>query len=114
MNCEYCGRDLHLSHYENNKEMSVYDCTNCPVLVSFYFFENTGVLAKTVFMVDRHGRSYMWSNNYIKQNSYITDLSVTMSANMKGKDPTVVTFPKVMNINPKNVHEKFSFYMTFL
>lgn len=118
MNCEFCDRNLHLSHYENNKETAVYDCLNCPVLVSYHFFlgdQKAGepVRTKTDYMIDRHGRSYIWTNNYIKNNSYIVDLSVSLGIR-ENTTPLLVTFPKIMNVNPNNIHEKFSFWVTFL
>lgn len=109
--CEFCGKPLHLSHYENGKEVEVYDCTNCPVLTSFYFMGEQRV--KTAFMLDRNEKVYIWTNNYIKDVSYITDVGVTLSPT-KDVSPLVYKFPKIMNVNPQNVHEKFSFYMTFL
>jgi CRISPR/Cas system-associated protein Cas10 (large subunit of type III CRISPR-Cas system) len=111
--CEFCGRELHLSHYENNKEIAVYDCTHCPVLTSFYFLDKEGERIKTSFMLDRNEKVYIWTQNYIKGVSYITDVGVTLSA-VRDKSPLLIKFPKIMNINPKNVHEKFSFYMVFL
>lgn len=113
MNCEFCGRDLHLSHYEKNKEIAVYDCTYCPVLTSFYFLEETGARLKTTFMIDRKGRLYMWTNNYTSDNSYITDVNASLSSSFE-KDPQLIKFPKIMNITPENVTQKFSFYMTFI
>lgn len=118
MNCEYCGANLHLSHYENNKETGVYDCTNCPILVTYYFLEanqktESAALVRTEFMIDRNGRTYIWTNNYVKNNSYIFDLAVSPSIRVL-ENPLLITFPKIMNINPTNIHQKFSFYMTFL
>lgn len=111
--CEFCNKPLHLSHYENSNEVAVYDCVHCPVLTSFYFLHKEGERIKTCFMLDKNGRTYVWTNNYVNENSHITDVSVTLSA-VHDKDPLLIKFPKIMNINPKNIHEKFSFYMTFL
>jgi hypothetical protein len=118
MNCEFCGHKLQFSHYENKKEIVIYDCINCTVLVSFHFFlgerkAGDPVRTKTNFMIDRHGRTYVWTNNYLENNSNIVDLSVSIDIR-ENTSPLLVTFPKVMNINPTNIHEKFSFYMTFL
>lgn len=120
MNCEFCGSNLKLSHYENNKETAVYDCIDCPVLISFSYFlgdQKAGepVRTKTSYMIDRHGKCYVWSNNYIKGNSYITDISESgLDKALSGRSPLLITFPKLMNINPTNIHEKLSFYLTFL
>ena len=54
----------------------------------------------------------MWSINYAKNDSYIVDLTPTLSL-VKDRDPMLVRFKKVMNINPNNVYEKFSFYLLF-
>lgn len=112
MNCEFCLKPLRFSHHENNKEVEVYDCNNCPVQISFYFFHKDGSQFKTVFMIDKNERSYTWTNSYTKSVSYITDVSPTVARD--GKDPVLIKFPKIMNINPTNVHEKFAFYMVFL
>lgn len=111
--CEFCGKELHLSHYENEKEIEVYDCTHCPVLTSFYFMHKDGARIKTSFMLDKNEKVYIWTNNYLRGISYITDVGISLSAAMD-RDPLILKFPKIMNISPKNVHEKFSFYMTFL
>lgn len=112
MECEFCGRELHLSHMENERTVEVYDCTHCPVLTSFYFNAESDDRLKTTFMLDRNEKVYIWTNNYTKGISYITDVGVSLS--MTKENPLVIKFPKIMNINPQNVHEKFSFYMTFL
>jgi hypothetical protein len=112
VNCEFCDRDLHLSHYENNREISVYDCTNCPMLISYHFREEDGNKTKVSFMLDRKNRVYVWTNNYAKNISYIVDVSVTLHSSIE-KDPLILRFPKIMNITPNNVLEKLSFYLTF-
>jgi hypothetical protein len=117
-NCEFCGKELHLSHYEGGQKIAVYDCTHCPVLTSFHFMTEVGNLAtdnmriKTTFMLDRNEHIYIWTNNYGKGISYITDVGVTLAKS--GRDPLLIKFPKIMNINPQNVHEKFAFYIVFL
>lgn len=110
--CEFCGKELHLSHMENGKEVEVYDCTHCPNMVSFHFLAKDGPRIKTVYMLDRNEHVYIWTNNYVKGISYITDVGVTIAKD--GRDPCLIKFPKIMNINPENVNEKFSFYMVFL
>jgi hypothetical protein len=111
--CEFCHNPLQFSHQENTKEIEVYDCRHCPVLTSFYYFEKDGTRIKTSYMLDRNEKVYIWTNNYITNSSYITDVGVSLSV-QSDRNPLVVRFPKIMNINPTNVHEKFSFYMTFL
>jgi hypothetical protein len=112
MNCEFCHKPLRFSHHENNKEIEVYDCNNCPVLTSFHYLHKDGSPVKTTFMLDRNEKCYLWTNNYILNISYIHDLSIPLAR--EGRDPMILKFPKIMNINPDNVHEKFSFYMVFL
>jgi hypothetical protein len=112
MICIYCKNKCRLSHKENKDEIEVYDCVRCPVLTSFHIGVPGGSLVKTVFMLDRNEKVYMWTNHHAKQISYITDVGVTLSKD--GRDPLVVKFPKVMNINPDNVHEKFKMYMLFI
>ena len=108
--CEFCGKELRLSHHENGKEVEVYDCTHCPVLTSFYYMGEHRI--KTSFFLDKNEHVYIWTNNYTKGISYITDVGVSLAKD--GRDPLLLKFPKIMNINPKNIHEKFSFYMVFL
>jgi len=111
MNCEFCHKELAISHYERDKTITVYDCKNCPVLVSFHFNEDEERV-KTCYLLDKNGNSYMWTINYAKNDSYIVDLTPTLSL-VKDRDPMLVRFKKVMNINPNNVYEKFSFYLLF-
>ncbi len=112
MICEFCNKVCRLSHKENENKVEVYDCRNCQVLTSFYISVEDGSKIKTVFMLDRNEKVYMWTDHFIKKISYITDVGVTLAA--KGGDPLVLKFPKVMNVKPTNVHEKFKFYMLFL
>jgi len=112
MNCEFCRQPLRFSHHENDKEVDVYDCTHCPVLVSFYCMHESSKSHKITFLIDRNGKSYMWTNNYLNNNSHITDLGVNVAR--EGKDPMILKFPKIMNVNPTNIYEKFAFYMVFL
>ena len=111
MNCEFCQKPLKFSHKENNDEVEVYDCHNCKVLTSFYFFHKDGSQFKTTFLIDKNERTYMWTNNYLKGTSHISEMRVTSAP---GFDSTILKFPKIMNVNPTNVHEKFAFYMVFL
>lgn len=114
MKCEFCNNELKLSHLENEKTVEVYDCVHCPVMTSFYFkADPSAEKLKVSFMLDRKEKVYIWTNNYAKGISYITDVAVSLSS-LKDKDPLVLKFPKIMKINPTNVHEKFSFYMVFL
>ena len=112
MNCEFCQKPLRFSHHENNKEVGVYDCTNCPLLVSFYYLHADGKSIKTTFTIDRNEKCYLWTNNYIQNISYIHDAGT--EASREGKDSLILKFPKIMNINPDNIYEKFAFYMVFL
>lgn len=118
MKCEFCQSLCHLSHKENEdrenkkKYTAVYDCTHCPVLTSFYVDNESGSVIKTVFMLDRNEKVYMWTNHHLKKISYITDVGVTLAA--AGKNPLILKFPKVMPLTPTNVHDKFKFYMVFL
>ena len=111
MKCEFCNQSLTFSHHENIKEIEVYDCLHCPVLTSFYYFED-GSRVKTTFILDKNEKSYMWTNHYGKQISYITDLGVDTAK--AGRDTTLLRFPKIMNVTPLTVYEKFKFYMVFL
>jgi len=115
MNCQFCNKLLTFSRWENDKEIIIYDCKHCPVLVSFYFLydesskaHDSYVLTKIVFMIDIKGKLYLWTNNFIKNNSYIINL---YSMNI---DPLVVKFPKIMNITPDNVVERLAFYMLWI
>jgi hypothetical protein len=110
MKCQFCNHPLKFSHNENNKEVEVYDCLNCPVLTSFYLLHKEGTPIKTTFMLDRNERFYMWTNHYLNNNSYI---SVLDGATAVRTNP-ILKFPKVMNLTPQNVYEKFAFYMVFL
>lgn len=113
MNCEFCTKPLTFSHEENGKEVKVYDCKNCPVLTSFHFLDKDSERIKTSFFIDKNEKVYIWTNNYVRGISYITDVGIRISL-VKDKDPLVIKFPKIMSITPQNVYEKFSFYMTFL
>lgn len=112
MNCEFCNKPLRFSHHENSKEVEVYDCTHCPVLVSFYYLHKDGSAIKTTFMLDRNEKCYLWTNNYIQNISYIHDAGT--AAAREGRDPLILKFPKLMSINPDNIYQKFAFYMVFL
>jgi hypothetical protein len=111
MNCEFCQKPLKFSHHENNKEVEVYDCNHCPVLTSFYVLHKDGSPFKTTFLLDKNEKTYMWTNHYIKETSYITYVGV--AADNINREP-LLKFPKIMNITPANVKEKFAFYMVFL
>lgn len=117
MKCEFCGNKCRLSHKENEdrdnkqKYTAVYDCTNCLVLTSFFINNEDGTKIKTVFMLDRNEKVYMWTDHHQKKISYITDIGISLARD--GRDPLILKFPKLMNVNPTNVHEKFKFYMIF-
>lgn len=112
MNCEYCHKPLHFSRHENNKEVEVYECNHCPVLVSFHYLHITGSPVKTTFMIDKNEKCYLWTNNYIQNISYIHDAGT--AASREGRDALILNFHKLMNVTPSNIHEKFAFYMVFL
>lgn len=116
MNCEFCDRELHLSHYEGvGNSVAAYDCTNCPVLVSFYFIKPDFNRTKTVFWLDKHEKIYMWTNDYTTSTSRITAIDIDhIKKGSLGGDPCLIKFPKIMNINPDNIMERFGFYMVFL
>ena len=108
MNCQFCQNPLKFSHYENSKEVEAYECNRCPVMIFFYVFHKDGSPFKTTFMLDKNEKTYMWTNHYIKENSYITFVGDRNSL-----EP-LIKFPKIMNLTPTNVREKFNFYMVFL
>jgi hypothetical protein len=110
MKCEYCQNELHFSHYENTKEVSVYDCIHCPVMTSFYILEDNQKI-KISFMFFLQEEAYIWTNNYLTENSYIMSLRRPSQIH---QSPILIKFPKIMNINPENVREKFIFYIPFL
>lgn len=113
MNCEFCYQELFFSHYENGFHANkVYDCSNCPVLTSFCFTQENFIKTKTIFVIDRKKHLYTWTNNYLNNTSYIFDIEASLAS--FEKDPCIIRFPKIMNINPNNVYEKFIFYMTWL
>lgn len=108
MNCEFCQHQLNFSHHENNKEVEVYDCTNCPVLTSFSFFAKDGMRMKTAFMIDRSEKLYVWTNNYINNTSSLNEVNIKRQS-----EPLIIKFPKIMNIDPNNVQEKMAIYLVF-
>jgi hypothetical protein len=113
MKCQFCNNNLRFSHHENDNTIVAYDCNKCPVLTSFYYVQKENKLAKICFMLDRVGSLYIWTNNYLKNCSYITDVGISFAGGGH-KDPLVIKFPKIMNINPDNVYEKLGFYLVFI
>lgn len=112
MTCEFCHHALSFSHFENNKEVEVYDCTNCPILVSFSFFVEGGLRIKTVFCIDRNQGLYIWTNNYLNSQSYINEVRVKPGVSVQSV-PFTIRFPRIMNITPNNVKEKLALCMVF-
>jgi hypothetical protein len=118
MNCEFCGNKCWFSRKENvdkdnkKKYISVYDCMKCPVHTSFYINNEDGSKVKTVFMLDRNEKVYMWTDHFVKNFSYVTDIGISLARD--GRDPLIIKFPKLMNVKPTNVLDKFKFYMVFL
>lgn len=114
MKCQYCQKEMKFSHHENKKEIEVYDCWNCPVLTTFYYLGKNPAPIKITFMLDKNEKCYLWTNHYVKNVSYINNLSMCLTKATGFNDDLVIKFPKVMNITPQNVYEKFAFYMVFL
>jgi hypothetical protein len=110
MKCQYCKHPLKLSHYENNKEVSIWDCLSCPIMISFSYLGEK--LIKTSFFFERNEKRYIWSNDHVKEYSYITVLE-PLQKNMLNYNPNILKLPKIINVTPENLYEKFSFYMTF-
>lgn len=75
--------------------------------------EHKDRLEKVEFAIDKQGHLYTWTDNYVKGSSYITDLNVSLFS-LQNKSPILIVFPKLMNVTPTNVREKFSFFMVFL
>jgi hypothetical protein len=120
MNCQFCHKELIFCHSESENKIAIYDCKCCPVLVSFHFLHEELELhepftvVKIIFLLDRKGKFYTWTNNYTKGTSYITDLNVTLVSSMRGQNPLLIKFPKTMDINPDNVMEKLAFYLVWI
>ena len=112
MNCQFCQNRLSISHYEGDGKTAVYQCLECPVLVWFHYIEND--LTKVVYSIDKNGRNYIWTNNYLRDRSYITDVTPNHESHPLEKDPLLIRFPKLMNVTPANVRERFSFFMVFI
>lgn len=115
--CPYCKSNLQFWMHENNNTGMVYQCVDCPVQVIFHYSKDTrepdDKLDKTVYVIDKQGHLYTWTDNHTQQTSYITDINVQIDR-PKDRDPILINFPKYMNVNPSIVREKFSFYMVFL
>ena len=109
MKCEYCKYPIKFSHHENNKEVEVYECLNCPMLIMYSFFHKEGNLIKTTFMLDRNGRTYLWTNDRLKGHSYISELKPISTPD----NPLQLKLPKLVDVTPDNVYQKLSFYMVF-
>lgn len=107
--CEFCKNELTYSHTENNELLTIYVCNNCPILI-FYYFTPEMNIARTCFTFDKNGGRYFWTNNYIEKTSYIIGLSESPHRDVREH---IVDFPKIMDINPTNIYNKFSLWMTF-
>lgn len=110
MKCQFCRHPLTFSHHENNKEVEVYECRNCPMLIMQHFFHKDGTAVKTVFMLEKNNHAYLWTNDRLKGYSSITEISFTSAP---GHNPTILKLPKLVEVTPDNVYQKFSFYMVF-
>jgi uncharacterized protein (DUF1015 family) len=108
--CDFCKDELTFSHTENNKLLTVFQCNHCPILIFYYFTQELNK-ARTAFLLDKKEHQYFWTNNYINNCSYIIEISESSSYDGNGH---LVDFPKVMEINPINIFEKFSLWMTFI
>lgn len=109
MKCPYCHNHMKFCHHENNKEVSVYDCIECPMLVTCYYLHEEVDPFRISFMMDRNGRVYMWTNDRLKGYSYIEELKIEPAI----RDLTVVKLPKLVEVTPETVRQKLSFYMVF-
>lgn len=109
MRCQYCKYPLKFSHHENDKEVEVYDCLNCPMLIFSSFLDKGAEPIKTTFMVERNGKTYLWTNDKIKGYSYISELALT-----PGQNGLLLKLPKLVEVTPETVAQKLSFYMVFI
>lgn len=112
MNCEFCHHVLAFSHFENLKEVEIYDCKNCPILVSFAFFVADGLRIKTIFCIDRNQRLYIWTNNYLTNQSYINEVYYKTRLDLQS-EPFTIRFPRIMSLTPDNVKDKLALCMVF-
>jgi len=104
MNCLYCNKSLSLSHKEDKDLIFVFNCLNCPILV-YYYFSNKKLI-KMSFMIYYQTNIYCWTNNFVKQTSYI------YSSN--SLDPKLLSLPQLVELNPNNIKDKLTFYLTFI
>jgi hypothetical protein len=112
--CPYCQVQLEFSHLESTNEwgrFSVYECLHCPVLVWLHY-ENDSLI-KSMFFIDKNEHNYVWVDHYLKNQSYLIDATPSFKGPYD-KDPMLIKFPKLMNVTPTNVREKFSFFMVFI
>lgn len=110
MKCQFCNQELVYSHHENNKEVSIYDCRNCPMLIMFHYLLNETAPVKIAFFLQKNGRTYVWVNNFINNFSYVTEIVVAPSVITSNP---ILQLPKLVDVTPENVYQKFSFYMVF-
>jgi|SRR5271170_4582247 len=114
--CPFCKARANYCHAENDNTGMVYECRHCPVLVFLHYSQDKEYkdrLEKAEFAIDKQGHLYTWTDNYVKGSSYITDLDVSLFS-LQNKSSILIAFPKLMNVTPTNVREKFGFYMIFL
>lgn len=110
MKCQYCKNSLKFSHTENNKEVEVYECFSCPMLIMFSFLNKGDDPVKTTFLLNRNKKTYLWTNDKIKGISFISDIRVRVSPQ---DNPILVKLPKLVDVTPETVYKKLSFYMVF-
>lgn len=108
MKCQYCKLPMRFSHHENNKEIAVWDCLNCPMMVFSAFLGDHRV--KTSFFLEKNGKRYIWTNDYVKESTYVSSMEPIKDIN---HTPIILRLPKLIDVTPENVYEKFSFYMLF-
>lgn len=112
--CLHCNADLQFWTYENDNTGMVYQCINCPVQTILHYHKDVPAnLDKIVYVIDRQGHLYTWTDNYTKRTSYITDVTSQVE-HLNNRNPVLIDFPKFMNVTPATVREKFGFYMVFL
>jgi hypothetical protein len=59
-------------------------------------------------MVERNGRTYLWTNDKIKGYSYISELTLNPGNHL------LLKLPKLVEVTPETVAQKLSFYMVFI
>lgn len=112
MNCPFCDKRTSFSHLENveSKEIRVNECLNCQVPILFHIDLEDGTLMKTVFIIDKNQRVYLWTNDHVNNCSYIAHAKID-ETNIH--DSYIARFPNILNIHPDKILSKFSLYIVF-